>query len=122
MKTGVKYFFFISILMILLVVCTESTPQTPLEPDYWPTEGWRTTPPEAQGVNSEALVAMIEYVQEMEYEVGSVVVIRHGYEVAEIYFYPFRAEQKQKLYSCSKSVMSALIGIAIQKGYIQGVD
>jgi CubicO group peptidase (beta-lactamase class C family) len=50
------------------------------------------------------------------------VVVRHGYEVAEIYFHPFREGQRHILYSCTKSVVSALIGIAIEKGYIQGVD
>jgi hypothetical protein len=29
-------------------------------PDYWPTEGWRTSTPEEQGMDSEKLVKMVE--------------------------------------------------------------
>jgi CubicO group peptidase (beta-lactamase class C family) len=122
MRTQIKYFIILSILMILLGGCAEATPTALPPSSVWPTEGWRTSTPEAQGIDSTALVAMIEYVQEMNYDVDGVIVVRHGYEVAEIYFYPFKEGQRHILYSCTKSVVSALIGIAIERGYIQGVD
>lgn len=122
MKIKIKHLVILSFLTILLVACTEASPTSSPEPTFWPTEGWRTSTPEAQGIDSAALVDLIDYVQEMGYDVDSVVVVRHGYEVAEIYFDPFKEGQTHILYSCSKSVVSALIGIAIQEGYIQGVD
>jgi CubicO group peptidase (beta-lactamase class C family) len=122
MKTPMQYLVILSILIILLAGCAQTSPASSPGPTFWPTEGWRTSTPEAQGIDSTALVDLIDYVQEMGYDVDSVVVVRHGYEVAEIYFAPFREGQTHILYSCSKSVVSALIGIAIEKGYIQGVD
>jgi CubicO group peptidase (beta-lactamase class C family) len=123
MDKQLKYFFILSILIISLASCEEAPPTTtPPTVSYWPTEGWHTSSPEQQGIDSAKLVDMIEFVQEREYNVDSIVVIRHGYEVAEIYFEPFSEGERHILYSCTKSVVSALIGIAIEMGYIQGVD
>jgi hypothetical protein len=36
----------------------------PITPDYWPTEGWQTSTPEEQGVDSEKLVEMIAFYEE----------------------------------------------------------
>ena len=35
-------------------------------PAYWPTEGWRTSTPEEQGVDSETLAEMFETIQEQD--------------------------------------------------------
>jgi CubicO group peptidase (beta-lactamase class C family) len=122
MDKQVKYFFILSILIVSLASCADPPLTTSPPANYWPTEGWRTSTPEEQGIDSAELVDMIEFVQEREYNVDSIVVIRHGYEVTEIYFEPFSEGERHILYSCTKSVVSALIGIAIEMGYIEGVD
>ena len=88
----------------------------------WPTNGWRTSTPEEQGIDSTKLVEMLEFTQDRKYNVDSIVIIRHGYLVADINFHPFSADEKHILYSCTKSIVSSLIGIAIEEGYIAGVD
>ena len=122
MNNRFKHALTIALLMLFLVSCTASSPQATPAPPYWPTDGWRTSTPEEQGIDSEELVAMIEYVQRMKYDVDSVVVIRHGYKVAQINFHPYISGQRHILYSCTKSVVSALIGIAIEEGLIEGVN
>jgi CubicO group peptidase (beta-lactamase class C family) len=122
MNNQPKHFFILSILIFLLASCTGATTTATIEPATWPTEDWQTSAPEEQGIDSAQLVAMIEYVQRMEYDVDNITIIRHGVEVAEIYFDPFYEGQRHILYSCTKSVVSALIGIAIEKGLIEGVD
>jgi CubicO group peptidase (beta-lactamase class C family) len=97
-----------------------STP--PLSSPYWPTEGWRSSTPEQQGLDSEVLAEMIEYIRDEALPIHSVLVIRNGYIVTEAYFYPFQPDFKHRIYSCTKSFTSALVGIAIEKGYIDGVD
>jgi CubicO group peptidase (beta-lactamase class C family) len=51
-----------------------------------------------------------------------VVIIRNGRVVLDTRFYPFSAEWRHDIASVTKSFMSALVGIAIDKGYISGVD
>ena len=54
--------------------------------------------------------------------VDSLMIIRNGYVVAEAYWHPFAQNLIYEQMSASKSVISALVGIAIDKGYIESVD
>ena len=96
------------------VTPTENTTSS----EYWPTDGWKVSTPEQQGMDSEKLVEMLNTIQEQEYDIHSVHVIRNGYVVADVYFYPFGEDRRHVMHSCTKSVTSALVGIAIDKGYI----
>jgi CubicO group peptidase (beta-lactamase class C family) len=49
-------------------------------------------------------------------------VVRNGYMVADATIFPFEPGSRHIIYSCTKSVVSALVGIAIEEGYIEGVD
>ena len=89
---------------------------------YWPANGWRTSTPEEQGIDSGLLVEMLEFVEDNRYDVDSIVIIRRGYLVADVTFHPYSADETHILYSCTKSVVSSLIGIAIEEEYIDGVD
>ncbi len=93
--------------------------------DYWPTENWQTTSPESQGLNSTRLEGMYEYIQDQiwGFTIHSIVVVRNGYIVFERYpHWDYDENQTHIIYSCTKSVISALVGIAIDRGYIQGVN
>ena len=90
--------------------------------DYYPTQGWRMTAPEEQGMDSKMLADMMTSIQKMSYHIDSVSIVRNGYMVVDAYFYPFAKDQKHIIHSCTKSIMSALIGIAIDKGYIKNID
>jgi CubicO group peptidase (beta-lactamase class C family) len=54
--------------------------------------------------------------------VDSVLVVKDGYLVMDEYFEPFAKGERHKIYSCTKSVVSTLIGIAIEEGNIESVD
>jgi CubicO group peptidase (beta-lactamase class C family) len=88
---------------------------------YWPTEGWRSTTPEEQGIDSEKLAEMVAYIQAEQPDLHSLLIVRNGYLVSEIYGHPYSAAQTHWLASVTKSVVSALVGIAIQQGKIQDV-
>ena len=100
----------------------------PIPPDYWPTDGFRTTTPEQQGMDSETLLQIPEFYAAAQAKdpgvaIDSISIIRNGYLVAEFYFNPlFPKETAHVIHSCTKSIMSALIGIAIEQGHIAGVD
>jgi CubicO group peptidase (beta-lactamase class C family) len=108
-----------------LAVMPDATPAlaTPVPPTaYWPTEGWRICTPEEQGMDSALLEQMLDAISDRQLNVHGVVVVRNGYIVAETYFPPYDQDTRHEIYSCTKSFISALIGIAIGEGYIEGID
>jgi CubicO group peptidase (beta-lactamase class C family) len=96
---------------------------TPLfaEP-YYPDGDFRACAPEAQGMDSEKLASLVSYLQTGGKNVHSLLVIRNGWAVAEADFFPTPRNHRQAINSCTKSVTSALMGIAIGEGLIGGVD
>ena len=111
-------------LLIFLIVCSSCTPQRSVsvpvpEPDYWPTADWRSSTPEAQGMDSTSLAQMVEKIAADQTSVHSVLVIRNGYLVAEAYFQPYTRETKVHIQSVTKSVIGMLVGEAIHEGQIK---
>jgi CubicO group peptidase (beta-lactamase class C family) len=109
------------------LVATASTsvdedPTLPEEEVYWPTEGWRVAAPEEQGMDAALLQQMLDAIREQNLNIDSVVVVHNGFIVTEKYYSPYKQDTKHGLQSVTKSVVSALVGIAIQEGYITGVD
>jgi CubicO group peptidase (beta-lactamase class C family) len=94
----------------------------PAEPAYWPTEGWRITSPEAQGMDSQLLADMFEHIQRQHLNLRSVFIVRHGYLVVEAYFDPFSRQTRQPIASVTKSVVGTLIGVAVDQGVFNGAD
>lgn len=90
--------------------------------NIYPTKGWQISTPEEQGIRSQMLADMMEHVKTYNFSIDSILIVRNGYVVLDAYFYPYLKGQKHIIYSCTKSIMSALIGIAIDKGYIQNVN
>ena len=89
--------------------------------EYWPTEKWQTSPPEKQRMSSDQLKQINEYVKEKLPDTTSVLVVRNGYIVFEEYYRREKGDLRP-LGSATRSITSALIGIAIQEGYVAGVD
>ncbi|MFX1402403.1 MAG: serine hydrolase domain-containing protein [Promethearchaeota archaeon] len=103
---------------------------------YWPDwDKWRESSPEAQGMNSNKIEEMYDYILLNEIDIHSALIIRNGYIVNEEYLNDsVRMEQKSYywpeahpfiqlrdgklhcLWSATKSVVSLLTGIAIEQG------
>ena len=75
-----------------------------------------TSSPEQLGIPSDAIARFIERVQEKRLCMHSVMVLRHGAVAAEAYWKPYRADSLNRLYSCSKSFVSAAIGCLAAEG------
>jgi len=94
--------------------------------EYWPTETWRTCHPEEVGMNEDKLRKMNEefaYLLELHAGMHSVIVIRNGYIVAEQYYSDdYSKDSLHRIYSCTKSITSAALGIALDEGYLSSVD
>ena len=86
-------------------------------------DGWKVASAAEVGIDPEALVEMVEGVARGEAGVlHSLLVARHGRLVMEEYFHGFGPETLHRIASCTKSVSSLLIGLAIQRGDIPGPD
>ena len=91
------------------------------EPAYWPTTEWKRASPESQGMDSNALLDTIKQKDFDAVGLHSLIVIRHGYVVAEAYRYPYTASTRHIINSATKSFTSTAVGIAIDEGLIKGV-
>ena len=116
----------------LVVAFTVALMASPLTPNAsvaqegsapWPTDGWATSTPEEQGMDSERLVKGVDYLMEqVRFDIHSLTVIRNGNIVTDAYFHPFVEDELHALASVTKSFISTLVGIAIDKGHIEAVD
>lgn len=115
----------------------------------WPTKGWVTSTPEAEGLDPAALTAFHdEFAAGTHGLIDSMLVIRHGklafersythdyealfkrqpdqtrgpYNYHDPDWHPYRDGDLHTMQSVSKSVTSALVGIAIRHGSIPGVQ
>jgi CubicO group peptidase (beta-lactamase class C family) len=88
-------------------------------PDYWPTAGWITTTAEQQGIDSDQLAKGILSIQDKHLAIDSLMIVRNGYVVLDAYFSPYDGSFPHDLASVTKSVMTTLIGIAIDQGKLQ---
>ncbi|MEA4908313.1 MAG: serine hydrolase [Anaerolineaceae bacterium] len=105
---------------LLLAACMPGpAPAQPSGP-YWPTGDWRTAAPEEQGMDAHKLAQMQAAIEQEDLALHSLLVIRNGYIVSETYYGKYTANDRHDLYSCTKSFVSTLVGIAIDQGLIDG--
>lgn len=103
------------------------TPPAAIAPDYWPSEGWQTTTPEAQGFLPGAFATLAtDAAAALPYHT-SVMVIRNGWIVHESYHETANEpvvndSTRHVLYSVSKSVASLVVGRAWTRGDLDTLD
>jgi len=102
-------------------------------------DGWQTASLNDVGMNKNKIVDLINKIQNQVYqEVHSVVIVKDGKLVFEEYFsghdfgyygenyhgryINFNRDTRHNTHSATKSITSALVGIAIDKGFIKSVN
>lgn len=93
-----------------------------MQSDYWPTQEWRNADPATLGMDSEKLTGLEQMVRSQHRNINSMVIVRKGYIVLERYYNGFGPLDPHNVASVTKSFTSALIGIALDAGYIKSVD
>ena len=86
------------------------------EPSYWPTVSWRTTTPEAVGIDSTKLALGMQAIKDNGISIHSLLIIGEGEVLLNGHFYPYDGTTYHDMASCTKSVMTTLIGIAVDHG------
>jgi CubicO group peptidase (beta-lactamase class C family) len=114
--------FFGFLALGLLVCISGGCGAATVQPDYWPTSDWRTSTPEQQGMDSGLILAMLEEIRSEDLGIHSVLIVRHGFLVTEVYYPPYLQEMKHPIFSMTKSVTSAIVGKALQDGYVQNTS
>ena len=77
--------------------------------------------PEEQGVSSAAIGRFVDALEQNLHDVHSMMLLRHGFVVAEGWWAPYRESHPHSLYSVSKSFVSTAVGFAINEGLL-GLD
>lgn len=81
------------------------------------TDGWVTSTPDAQGMDETPLRVTLESIRSGSYPgVDSIVIVRNNVLVAEAYYNGYGRDALHDVRSASKSITSALAGIAIGQG------
>ena len=92
--------------------------------DYAPhvlEDGWEISTPEAEGVDP-LLIARLYWEAAKLDTLYGLLVIKNGYLIAEDYFNGAGVGQKEGRQSVTKSVTSALVGLALEHGYLASVE
>ncbi|MBT4321216.1 serine hydrolase [Candidatus Bathyarchaeota archaeon] len=112
--------------IILIVMNTWAETDTPPEAadlsGYWPTDGWKYATPEQMGLDPKPLQDMVDTIESSSFSVDSVMVIKDGYVVLDEYFGGYEKGEQHIIYSCTKSVVSTIFGIAHDNGLIPDLD
>ncbi len=89
--------------------------------EYWPTSNWRTIAPHAFDMDLEDFISLDQSAQEDE-RVHSILVVRSGYIVFEKYYHGWSQNKYHNVNSVTKSVTSALVGIALREKMLKSLD
>jgi CubicO group peptidase (beta-lactamase class C family) len=113
------------VILALIAVCLHFTSQAQVHippPDYWPTQGWQASTPEQQGLDSEQLAAGLQTINQKQIPIHSLMIVRNNYVVLNATFYPYDGQSPHNLGSVTKSVLTTLIGIAVEQGKLSLED
>jgi len=110
---------------------------------FWPSNSseWNIIDPEEQGLDSDKIAAMFEFIEKNSYNIHSVIIARNGYLISEEYLHKSEILDTKaysdllppKAYtgpnhifhdqaSATKSLTSILIGIALQEGFLDNLN
>jgi CubicO group peptidase (beta-lactamase class C family) len=118
---GVHDYVFTNDAEFLSVFPFLAAPHGPVE---YPPVAWEEATPEELGMSSDVLADMVAELINLRdhYRLHEVVVVRNGRLVLDAAFHPFQGGMTHGLASVGKMLTSTLIGIAIDRGYIESVD
>ncbi len=84
--------------------------------------GWKHSPPEAQGIDSLGLIEVVRRIRDDDIGLHSLIILRNGHAVLELYRHPYDRDVLHNVKSVTKSVMSAMVGVALDRGMLGGLD
>ena len=91
--------------------------------DYSPGSGddWEVSTPAEQGLDPTLVAKLYSKARKVE-TLNALLVTKNGYLIAEGYFNGGSVDQETRIQSVTKSYTSALVGIALDQGYLASLD
>ncbi len=100
---------------------------------FWPlnSSNWIEVEPETQGLDSDKISEMFELIEKNSYDIHSVIIVRNGYLLTEEFLHDSKLLDNKSYFgggtihmqqSTTKSLMSILIGIALQEGFLDNLN
>lgn len=83
---------------------------------------WRSASPAREHVDAKALAAAGDWAERGVPALTALLVARHGLLVFERYYHLGAPNQRVPIYSVTKSVVSTLVGIALEQGRLKSLD
>jgi CubicO group peptidase (beta-lactamase class C family) len=83
---------------------------------------WNVSTLIKEGMSESRVNELINFIKKENKPIHSLIIIKNGYVVKDISFNGHISKEKHAIYSCSKSITSALIGKSIQQGFIKNVS
>ena len=84
-------------------------------------DDWKVSTPAEQGIDPQLIAELYFNAARLE-TLYSLLVVKNGYLIAEDYFNEGSVDQRDLLQSATKSVTSALVGIALNEGLLSNID
>ncbi len=88
---------------------------------YWPTEGWLTAPLSQHGIDVDKIQIAADFAANDDLS-RAMLVVKNGYLVFEEYYHGGAVDASTNLWSVTKSISSALVGMMVDDGLIQSTD
>ena len=114
-KLFVLFIFFLN--PVLTLLSTHASPET-----YFPSNGWPRMDPEDLGFDTTKLDLINQAIINQNIGIDSIQIVRYGYLCFNKHFEYYNHSNLHNTFSVTKSVISALIGIANSSGMITNLD
>ena len=117
------YFIFASIILIISLLSGCGPSEEELQAVNYkpvPEVGWKVSTPEEQGLDPKSVTELYYEAAQLESLYG-LLVVKNGFLIAEGYFNEGSLEQKAFMASATKSITSALVGIALDQGCLKSL-
>lgn len=90
--------------------------------NFWPTKEWQAVDPATLRIDSKKLSELEPMIKAEYGNINGIVIVRNGSIAYERYYNGYGPDDAHHVASITKSIISALIGIAIDAGYIKNIE
>ncbi|MDC8006401.1 serine hydrolase [Aureisphaera galaxeae] len=116
-KSAVVLFF----VLCAVSLCNGQASYVYSQPDEL-NDGWKTADMRSMDVDTTRIYQLFTQLRQGEHKLHSALFIKSGEVIIEEYFNAYDVGKQQDLRSVTKSIRALLLGIAIDKGFIDSVD
>lgn len=108
--------------LVIAMLWALSAPAVPAGAPAVPGAYWDRAAPEEVGISSASLADMLERIKDDDIEIHSMIIVKDDKLVLEAYAHPYDRGTLHNVKSVSKSIISALVGIALREGVIDDLN